>query len=158
MNVDGAGAAKRRRERRQRAMPRHERQKVAMELAAALHHSRDVWPTVTYKAPRRQKTASSRPGILPEPAPQGMSVAPLCLGSGAAPGLAHPVLARRVCAEAVMRVINRRVRDDLPLTEAKWAAWRQWSGLRVDAPFSSVRGGKGRRGGRSFFVLCLGAA
>ena len=41
MCVDGAGAAKRRRERRLRAVLRHERQTVAMELAAALHHSRD---------------------------------------------------------------------------------------------------------------------
>ena len=39
--VDG-GAAKWRRERRLRAMLRHERQTVAMELAAALHHSRDA--------------------------------------------------------------------------------------------------------------------
>ena len=28
-----------------------------------------------------------------------------------------------------MRVVSRRVRDGLPLTEAEWAAWRQWSGL-----------------------------
>ena len=42
MNVDGAGtSAMRRRQRRLRAMLRHERQTVAMELAAALHHSRD---------------------------------------------------------------------------------------------------------------------
>ena len=42
MNVDGAGtSAMRRRQRRLRAVLRHERQTVAMELAAALHHSRD---------------------------------------------------------------------------------------------------------------------
>ena len=42
MNVGGAGtSAMRRRQRRLRAMLRHERQTVAMELAAALHHSRD---------------------------------------------------------------------------------------------------------------------
>ena len=35
----GLPSAKRRRERRLRAMLRHERQTVAMELAAALHHS-----------------------------------------------------------------------------------------------------------------------
>ena len=43
MNVDGAEtSAMRRRQRRLRAMLRHERQTVAMELAAALHHSRDA--------------------------------------------------------------------------------------------------------------------
>ena len=41
MDVDGAGAAKRRRERRLRAMLRHERMTVAAELAAALRRSRD---------------------------------------------------------------------------------------------------------------------
>ena len=39
MNVDGAGAAKRRRERRLRSWMRHEQMTVAAEFAAALHHS-----------------------------------------------------------------------------------------------------------------------
>ena len=43
MDVDGAGAAKRRRERPLRA----KRHTVAMELAAASHHSRDAGPNVT---------------------------------------------------------------------------------------------------------------
>ena len=42
--LGSSGSAKRRRERRLRAMLRHERQTVAMELAAALHHSSDVGP------------------------------------------------------------------------------------------------------------------
>ena len=65
------GAAMRRRERRLRSMLRHERQTVAMELAAALHHSRDVGPG-THVGLRAQKTASSggrRPGVLKEPEP-----------------------------------------------------------------------------------------
>ena len=65
------GAAKRRRERRLRSMLRHEQQTVAMELAAALHHSRDVGPG-THVGLRAQKTASSggrRPGVLKEPEP-----------------------------------------------------------------------------------------
>ena len=57
-NVARAGAAKRRRERRLRAMLRHERQTVAMELAAALHHSRDGGRE-TYYGLRAPKTASS---------------------------------------------------------------------------------------------------
>ena len=39
MNVDGAGAAKRRRERRLRSWWRHERMSIACALAEALHHS-----------------------------------------------------------------------------------------------------------------------
>ena len=67
-----SGSAKRRRKRRLRATLRHERQTVAMELAAALHHSRDVGPEKD-DGPRAQKTASSggRPGVLTEPEPQG---------------------------------------------------------------------------------------
>ena len=67
----GTSAVKRRRERRLRSMLRHERQTVAMELAAALHHSRDVGPG-THVGLRAQKTASSgvrRPGVLMEPEP-----------------------------------------------------------------------------------------
>ena len=41
-----------------------------------------------------------------------------------------------------MQVMNRRVRDDLLLTEAEWAAWRQWSGL---PPASSSSSGKRRK-------------
>ena len=39
MNVDGAGAAKRRRERRLRSWWRHERMSIACAVAEALHHS-----------------------------------------------------------------------------------------------------------------------
>ena len=62
---------KRRRERRLRSMLRHERQTVAIELAAALHYSRDVGPGA-HVGLRAQKTASSggrRPGVLQEPEP-----------------------------------------------------------------------------------------
>ena len=69
MNVDGA--AKRRREGLLRAMLRHEQQTVAMELAAALHHSRDG-ERVKYDGLRAQETASSgeRTRVLTEPEPQ----------------------------------------------------------------------------------------
>ena len=51
-------------------MLRHERQTVAMELAAALHHSRDAGPGM-HVGPRAQKTASSgqRHSVLMEPEP-----------------------------------------------------------------------------------------
>ena len=69
--LGSSGSAKRGRERRLRAMLRHERQTVAMELAAALHHSRDGGRE-TYYGLRAPKTASSggrRPGVLKEPEP-----------------------------------------------------------------------------------------
>ena len=71
MGVDCAGtsAAKGRRERRLRSMLRREWQTVAMELAAALHHSCGVRPDVSREVLREQKTASSgrRLGVLKEP-------------------------------------------------------------------------------------------
>ena len=60
-----SGSAKRRRQRRLRSWLRHERQTVALELAAALHHSRDARSEVSHEALRGQKTAS--PGTRPEP-------------------------------------------------------------------------------------------
>ena len=66
--ADGAvTSAKRKRERRLRSVLRHERQTVAMELAAALHHSRDAG-LGTCVGLRAQRTASSgqRPGVLTE--------------------------------------------------------------------------------------------
>ena len=53
-----SGSAKRRRQRRLRSWLRHERQTVALEVAAALHHSRDVGPG-THAGLRAQKAASS---------------------------------------------------------------------------------------------------
>ena len=91
------GAAKRRREQRLRSMLRHERQTVAMDLAAALHHSRDARSDVAHGALRGQKTASS--GMRPEPLeevaePQGLSAAPRCPDAGV-PLLSVPLLAGR---------------------------------------------------------------
>ena len=70
-NVARAGAARRRRERRLRAMLRHERQTVAMELAAALHHSRDGGRETYYglRAPMTASSGGRRPGVLKEPEP-----------------------------------------------------------------------------------------
>ena len=87
-----SGCAKRRRQRRLRSWLRHERQTVALELAVALHHSRDVmWSlgrTPAYGHRRRklrggggsrvalcptgpkQPPPGERPGILAEPGPQ----------------------------------------------------------------------------------------
>ena len=162
MNVDGAGtsSAMRRRQRRLRAMLG--RQTVAMELAAALHHSRDAGPE-TYAGLRAQKTASSgqRPGVLTEPEPQGGAVT---VGYVAAPG---PLLSTPSRSSgrphfgpeegggggqeekylAKMKLLNDRVSHDLPLTEAGWAAWRQWMGL-VPSSSGRRRKRKKRRKGR----------
>ena len=54
----GTSAAKRRRERHLRSLLRHERQTVAMELAAAVHNSRDGGHETHY-GPREPKTAST---------------------------------------------------------------------------------------------------
>ena len=111
---DSGSAAKRRRERRLRSAWRHEQLSVAMAVAAALHHSaqRGAGPA-TYSAPRGQTTATEgevrepnnaprsqkpplpgeHPGVLKEPEVQGLPVALLRPGSGAAPGLALPSLA-----------------------------------------------------------------
>ena len=86
MNVDGAGAAKQRRERRLRAMLKHERQTVAMELAAALHHSRDARSNVTYKS-----LTGTEDGKLEAGNPFGAPASSEARGA-AAPGL-WPVLA-----------------------------------------------------------------
>ena len=76
--ADGAGtSAMRRRQRRLRSWLRHERQTVAMELAAALHHSRDVGPG-THAGLRAQKAASSREeaGVETHNAPRGLKTPP----------------------------------------------------------------------------------
>ena len=76
-----ASAAKRRRERRLRAMLRHERRSVAMALSEFTHHSSRGQRTAraleevenaTHDAPRRQKTPppGERPGSLFDPGPQ----------------------------------------------------------------------------------------
>ena len=44
--------------------------------------------------------------------------------------------------EAKMKLLNDRVSHDLPLTEAEWAAWRQWMGL---VPSSSSSGRRRKR-------------
>ena len=76
MHADCAwtSSARRRRERRLRSLLRHERMTVAMELAAATHHSspKGWWPGATHDALRGQTTASSggrRPDVLKEPEP-----------------------------------------------------------------------------------------
>ena len=80
--VDTATAAARRRQRRLRSWLKHERQTVAMELAAALHHSRDGERVTNYGL-RAPKTASSgqRPSVLTEPEPQGRAVTVGCPGA-----------------------------------------------------------------------------
>ena len=41
-----------------------------------------------------------------------------------------------------MKLLNDKVRHDMPLTEAEWAAWRQWMGI---VPSSSSSAGKRRK-------------
>ena len=98
-----AGAAKRRRERRLRAMLRHERRSVAMALAEFTHHSSRgqrtarAWEEVenaTHDGLRAQKTPppGERPGCLPDPGPQ-RSDRTVRHSAGEAPSLLPPSLA-----------------------------------------------------------------
>ena len=84
---DGGSSAWRRRQRRLRSVLRHERQTVAMELAAALHPSRDEGRV---KFDRPAGTRDRQPRTEPEP--QGRAVT---VGYVAAPAplLAVPLLA-----------------------------------------------------------------
>ena len=86
-----------------RSMLRPERQTVAMDLAAALHHSRDVG-LGTNDGLRAQTTASSgkRPGVLTEPEPQGGAVT---VGYVAAP---VPTLALSVLAGSAGEAVDDR--------------------------------------------------
>ena len=43
---------------------------------------------------------------------------------------------------AKMKLLNDKVRHDMPLTEAEWAAWRQWMGI---VPSSSSSAGRRRK-------------
>ena len=67
-------------------MVRHELQTIAMELNAALHHSRDVGPG-TYVGSRAQTTASSGEEVVNEPhdAQRGLTTPPPRRGRGILP-------------------------------------------------------------------------
>ena len=140
---DGGSSAWRRRQRRLRSMLRHERQTVAMELAAALHHSRDVGQG-TNDGLRAQTTASSgkRPGrpdgaggagrgshgrlrLCSRSAPRGVvdgcwgdSVDGTALRSSSRRPLRGRRRRRR--KEEEMQDILRRFLADLPVSDANW--------------------------------------
>ena len=105
--ADGAGtSAWRRRQRRLRSWLRHERQTVAMELAAALHHIRDVGP-VTHADLRAQKAASSGAG--------GGSRDALCpTGTEAASTGERPGLPLEPGPQRSDRTVRRSSGDNLP--------------------------------------------
>ena len=86
-------------------MLRHERLTVAMELAAALHHSRDARSEVAHEALRGQKTASS--GTRPEPLAEVSEpqVGAVTVGYVAAP---VPFLSSPMLADAVADAVEAR--------------------------------------------------
>ena len=73
-----SGSPKRRRQRRLRSWLRHERQTVAVEVAAALHHSRDARSEVAHEALRGQKAARSgeEAGVVTHNALRGLKTLP----------------------------------------------------------------------------------
>ena len=104
--ADGAGtSAMRRRQRRLRSWLRHERQTVAMELAAAVHHSRDARSEVAHEALRGQKTANS--GTRPEPLEEVSEpqVGAATVGYVAAP---VPFLSSLVLADTAAEAVDAR--------------------------------------------------
>ena len=138
-NMSGArepGSTRRRRERRLRSILRHERQTVAMELAAALHHSGGG--REKYVGRRARKTASSgtRPRVLKDPGARWVDAA-LSHRAACAPSVAMPSLTD-AGGEAVdrgpflalkeekrrMREVNRKVLYGQPCTEAEMEYWR----------------------------------
>ena len=94
-DVDGEGAARSRRQRRQRSWLKHERQSVAMALAEYTHHAsrgqtraraREEAGSETYYAPRGLKTLP--PGTRPAPpsevaGPQGAAATAGYVAAGA---------------------------------------------------------------------------
>ena len=131
-NVARAGAARRRRERRLRSMLRHERQTVAMELAVALHHSRDARSEVAHEVLRGQKTASS--GTRPETpeevsGPQEAAVTVGYVAAARAPSLATPSLADSagdaVDAAALEFLVWVACKTPEQIERSKQASWRK---------------------------------
>ena len=103
-DVDGEGAARRRRQRRLRPWLKHERQSVAMALAEYTHHAsgsqtraraREGVEHATHSGLRPQKTPppGERPGLLLEPGPQRSDRTVRRSSGDNLPTLALPVLA-----------------------------------------------------------------
>ena len=104
-----AGAAKRRRDRRLRAWHHHVRTTVAIELAAALHHSaqrveesREGEVHANHDGLRAQKRPlpGTRPGLPPEPEPQ---VRAATVGYVAAP---EPLLSASLLADTAAYTVD----------------------------------------------------
>ena len=150
------GAAWRRRQRRLRSMLRHERQTVAMELAAALHHSRDVGSgkndglraqkTVNSREDAvffelfDEDTAGTRPDRLSDVRPQEQvqrhNVEHIVDSAPAVPSLDAPVplmaeqlvdvLSLVAKYEREMDRLEDRILQGSPVSTADREAWRRW--------------------------------
>ena len=156
---------------------RHERMTVAMELAAALHHSCGVRPDATYNAPRGQKTASSagaRPGVFEDPVPAQVvdavtsyvaalgpsSLVPRLAANDALDNAALKFLVARALLERreqeeerrkVEEEVKKRKKD---LLERLTAEGRRELEQRLDSGSASSKRKK-RRGGRKRLLVVL---
>ena len=107
-----------------------------MELAAVLHHSRDVGPA-QHAGPRAQKTANSggaRPEALKDPEPQGGAatvgyvaalvtlVSPPCLQGGDGVDAYH-LLFHPVRANEAQRRRKKRKKKKAPKTSSSILSW-----------------------------------
>ena len=134
-----------------------ERQTVAMELAAALHHSRDAG-LGTYDGLRAQATASSwkRPGVLTEPEAQVGAVTVGCVAAPA-PLLVVPLMAGGdgvdgTTARWLLKVALRKRQEQEERRRKEWEEEdRNVRALSVRSVLDTpplCRRGRERRGGR----------
>ena len=110
-------------------MLRQERQTVAMELAAALHHSRDVGPG-TNDGLRAQTTASSGKRLAPLEEVAEPQVSAVTVGYVAAPGPLFVVASLAGGDEVDSTTVSFLLRENLMLQkikeeEEKERTWRE---------------------------------
>ena len=138
-DVDGEGAARRRRQRRLRSWLKHERQSIAMALAEYTHHAskgqmraraREEVEHATHTGLRAQKTPppGERPGLPLEPGPQRSDRTVRRSSGDSLPTLALPVLAGSA-GEAVDGAALRRLSDPSRWNEAVAATLPQTGGF-----------------------------
>ena len=139
--VDGEGAARRRRQRRLRSWLKHERQSVAMALAEYTHHAsrgqtraraREEAGSETYYAPRGLKTLppGTRPAPLSEVSePQVGAVTVGYVAASRTPSLATPSLADSagdaVDAAALEFLVWAAFKTPEQIERSKQASWRK---------------------------------
>ena len=129
----GAGtSASRRRQRRLRSWLRHERQTIAMELAAALYHSRDARSNVVHEALQGQKTASSGTRREPLEEVSEPQVTAVTVGYVAAPGPLLVVASLAGGDEVDATTVSFLLRENLRRTKSCAGGEEDGGGVRQE--------------------------